>query len=329
MPPPPTEAIVIPTTVDFPDSHLALKVREALKIPSGTPIPGAQLATLTELDASAYEEKGVKDLTGLEYAQNLTSLGLVNSRITDFTPISGLTRLESLDILGSAVTDLSPFKALTGLKAFHFDGAVSDFTPLAGVTQLEYLGLIDVGITDHTLPSVVASLAGLKNLKHLDLIGNNIQDVTPLAALVNLEGLQIVQDAQVSPASLAELRAQNPGLVISGTVAAAPANTTFAAAVPDETQLLSNYPNPFNPETWIPYELSTDTEVTLTIYNAQGVVVRVLHLGQQAAGYYTDRQRAAYWDGRNALGEQVASGIYFYQLETDTLSTLRKMVILK
>ena len=103
----------------------------------------------------------------------------------------------------------------------------------------------------------------------------------------------------------------------------------LATARPEKTQLLANYPNPFNPETWIPYELATDTDVRITIYNAQGVVIRTLQLGQQAAGYYTDRERAAYWDGRNALGEQVASGIYFYQLETDTLSTLRKMVILK
>ena len=100
-------------------------------------------------------------------------------------------------------------------------------------------------------------------------------------------------------------------------------------ARPEKTQLLANYPNPFNPETWMPYELATDTEVRITIYNAQGVVIRTLQLGQQSAGYYTDRERAAYWDGRNALGEQVASGIYFYQLETDEMSSLRKMVILK
>ena len=103
----------------------------------------------------------------------------------------------------------------------------------------------------------------------------------------------------------------------------------LAAARPEKTQLLANYPNPFNPETWIPYELATDTDVRITIYNAQGVVIRTLQLGQQSAGYYTDRERAAYWDGRNTLGEQVASGIYFYQLETDDMSSLRKMVILK
>ena len=103
----------------------------------------------------------------------------------------------------------------------------------------------------------------------------------------------------------------------------------LVTARPEKTQLFANYPNPFNPETWIPYELATDTHVKITIYNTQGVVIRTLQFGHQSAGYYTDRDRAAYWDGRNALGEQVASGLYFYQLETDEMSSMRKMVILK
>ena len=103
----------------------------------------------------------------------------------------------------------------------------------------------------------------------------------------------------------------------------------LVTARPEKTQLLANYPNPFNPETWIPYELATDTNVRLTIYNTQGVVIRSLQFGHQSAGYYMGRDRAAYWDGRNALGEQVASGLYFYQLETDEMSSMRKMVILK
>ena len=103
----------------------------------------------------------------------------------------------------------------------------------------------------------------------------------------------------------------------------------LVTARPEKTQLLANYPNPFNPETWIPYELATDTDVRLTIYNTQGVVIRSLQLGHQSAGYYTGRDRAAYWDGRNVLGERVASGLYFYQLETDEMSLMRKMVILK
>ena len=98
---------------------------------------------------------------------------------------------------------------------------------------------------------------------------------------------------------------------------------------PRMTALLANYPNPFNPETWIPYQLATSSDVQITIYDAHGVVVRDLELGHQLEGYYTSRSRAAHWDGRNNFGEHVASGIYFYQLQADNTSTLRKMVILK
>ena len=98
---------------------------------------------------------------------------------------------------------------------------------------------------------------------------------------------------------------------------------------PDKTALLINYPNPFNPETWIPYHLARDADVVLTIYDIKGAVVRQLSLGYQQAGYYTDRTKAVYWDGRNNVGETVGSGVYFYQLQTGDYSAMRKMVILK
>ncbi len=104
---------------------------------------------------------------------------------------------------------------------------------------------------------------------------------------------------------------------------------TFDSIAPMHTQLLQNYPNPFNPETWIPYQLASDTEVTVTIYDTESALVRQLDMGYQQAGYYTDRARAAYWDGRNHLGEAVGSGIYFYQLRAGDYATMRKMVILK
>ena len=102
-----------------------------------------------------------------------------------------------------------------------------------------------------------------------------------------------------------------------------------AALIPQETVLLPNYPNPFNPETWIPYRLSHASDVDITIYDTRGMVVRRLDLGHQMAGYYTDRTKAAYWNGRNEHGESVASGIYFYQLRTGDYTALRRMVILK
>ena len=100
-------------------------------------------------------------------------------------------------------------------------------------------------------------------------------------------------------------------------------------ALPTETALLPNYPNPFNPETWIPYHLARASDVKITIYDTRGTLVRRLELGHQPAGYYTNRSRAAYWDGRNSLGERVASGIYFYQLQANNVSSSRKMLILK
>ena len=95
------------------------------------------------------------------------------------------------------------------------------------------------------------------------------------------------------------------------------------------TALLSNYPNPFNPETWIPYQLSEAAEVTVTIHASDGKLVRTLELGQMPAGAYSDKERAAYWDGQNEQGEPVASGVYFYTLTAGDFSATRKMVIRK
>ena len=103
----------------------------------------------------------------------------------------------------------------------------------------------------------------------------------------------------------------------------------LAYFVPEETALLHNYPNPFNPETWIPYQLAKASDVTLHIYAANGAVVRTLDLGHQAAGIYQYRSRAAYWDGRNEVGESVASGIYFYTITAGDFTATRKMLIRK
>ena len=120
----------------------------------------------------------------------------------------------------------------------------------------------------------------------------------------------------ISPTSIAAAPAENP-------------QTSAQSEIPDATRLLANYPNPFNPETWIPYQLAEPSDVKITIYDARGVVVRQLALGHQLAGTYTSRSRAAYWDGRNNQGERVASGIYFYQFQAGNISSLRKMLILK
>ena len=103
----------------------------------------------------------------------------------------------------------------------------------------------------------------------------------------------------------------------------------LATLTPKEIGLLPNYPNPFNPETWIPYHLAYASDVTLTIYDTTGAMVRQLDLGHQPAGFYVARSRAAYWDGRNQLGESIASGLYFYTLTTGDFTATRKMSIRK
>ena len=125
---------------------------------------------------------------------------------------------------------------------------------------------------------------------------------------------------------------------IDADVEVKPASAVPAAALmlssserhfPTETVLLSNYPNPFNPETWIPYQLAKPSDVKITIYDTRGVVVRHLELGHQPAGTYIGRTHAASWDGRNAQGERVASGIYFYTLKAAEFTATRKMLIRK
>ena len=144
-------------------------------------------------------------------------------------------------------------------------------------------------------------------------------------ANLNAKGVQKIVTGLPGPANLALGS-------LSAMPAAARLNSTLGSwqtAIPNTTRLLANYPNPFNPETWIPYQLAKSAEVTVFIYSIDGQLVRTLALGPLSAGVYQSRSRAAYWDGKNKLGETVASGVYFYTLETGNFTTTRKMLIRK
>ena len=218
-------------------------------------------------------------------------------------------------------------------------GTPSTTTTTTSTTASKYDVNGDGTVDSKDVDAILVALAAGSTDTKYDVDGDGTVNIFDL---IDLRGQ--IQGAAAAPTLLGmkftavqveHLQEQIDLLVASGDRSPAALKTLIylqqliATARPEKTQLLANYPNPFNPETWIPYELATDTDVKITIYNAQGVVIRTLQLGQQSAGYYTDRERAAYWDGKNALGEQVASGIYFYQLETDDMSSLRKMVILK
>ncbi len=102
-----------------------------------------------------------------------------------------------------------------------------------------------------------------------------------------------------------------------------------ALPIPSNFALLQNYPNPFNPDTWIPYQLAQEAEPMIKFFNVIGELVRAFNLGQKPAGNYLSKDRAAYWDGRDSLGEKVASGVYYYTLQAGEFRATRKMVIMK
>ena len=195
---------------------------------------------------------------------------------------------------------------------------------------------------------------GVVNIQDLVLVASSFGETGQNAAdingdgVVNIADLVLVAGALGATAAAPSIQAESIGLLTAVDVRewlsqAHRLNSShvdyqrgllvleqlLAALTPKETTLLPNYPNPFNPETWIPYQLATSGDVKITIYDARGTVVRRLELGYRQAGYYTNRSRAAYWDGCNGLGEHVASGLYFYHLEAEGVSLLRKMVTLK
>ncbi len=106
-------------------------------------------------------------------------------------------------------------------------------------------------------------------------------------------------------------------------------NLVFSQLIPKHAALLQNFPNPFNPDTWLPYKLASASPVTISIYNTKGQLIHTIALGNKNAGVYTSKNKAAYWDGRDSLGEKVASGVYFYQLKTGDFSATRKLLLLK
>ena len=177
---------------------------------------------------------------------------------------------------------------------------------------------------------------GLIDLQDLNLVTNNLGAYIPNEREnnpdVNRDGFvtsndlalvqaQIDENSRNAPAGLRTVQSLLEDLNQLGNF--------HPVLLPKTTALLPNYPNPFNPETWIPYQLSTDSHVRINIYDIYGTPIRFIELGNQSAGYYTDKNRAVYWDGTNDVGERVANGIYFYQLQADSISYLRKMVISK
>ena len=167
---------------------------------------------------------------------------------------------------------------------------------------------------------------GIVNILDLTLIAQHLGGGTAAAAPA------IVSDtlnAAVIQAWIEQVQLENDG-TIAFQHAIAKLQELLESLIPEKTALLANYPNPFNPETWIPYQLDEPAaDVILIIYAVDGTLIRTLALGHQSAGIYHSKSRAAYWDGRNDVGEPVASGVYFYTFTAGDFTATRKMLIRK
>ena len=200
--------------------------------------------------------------------------------------------------------------------------------------EVDILDLIlvaqDIGKTSGTNLRTDVNGDGTRNIQDLVLVASHLGKLIGPAAAPLLS--QILTQNRISPtvlqAWIAQAQAENDGSY-AFQKGIANLQKLLTALAPEETALLPNYPNPFNPETWIPYQLAEPAGVTLRIYAINGELVRTLALGHQPAGIYQTRTRAAYWDGKNAFGEPVASGVYFYTLTAGDFNATRKMLIMK
>ena len=178
-------------------------------------------------------------------------------------------------------------------------------------------------------PQADVNRDGVINIQDLIIVSQHLGESTDAAAPSIIAA---VNNGELTPATIQAWITQAQ-IEDDGSIAfqqgIANLERLLALFIPEETALLHNYPNPFNPETWIPYQLAEPAEVTLTIHSVNGTVVRMLALGHQPAGIYQTRTRAAYWDGKNEVGESVASGIYFYSLTAGDFNATRKMLIRK
>ena len=230
--------------------------------------------------------------------------------------VSGIAAAAPMKLTGIQVTDTTPILALTG----------SIVSPVGGWGRMPHLRSgsgLRVIVKNLSTGSTVATVTGDTG----DSYQLTVVDMETRRAARIGDILEISMRSPDPRIGVQPLRHTITAEDVKRSWIQLPELTVYE--IPAETELLRNYPNPFNPETWIPYRLAEDAFVTLTIYDTAGQVVRSIDVGYKPAAVYENRSKAIYWDGRNEFGEGVASGVYFYHLSAGDYSATRKMLILK
>ena len=313
------------------------------------------LKGLKRLTQLGLAHNNITDIEPLRELTHLISLELSHNNISDIASLSAMRKLMLLILTHNQISSVEPLGELEKLQFLRLaNNLILETYPLAKIASF-----VNIDIEINPYPPWDVNEDGAVNQADLLIVLTAIdQGTTDSAADVNHDGVvdnddmriviehldasfstsaptKLVDTATLATLDVEQLRGQIEFLRAEsdGSLKYKQATTfleqLLGTSRPDKTELLANYPNPFNPETWIPYHLANASDVQIVIYDAHGTVVRRLELGYQSGGYYTSQSRAGYWDGRNAYGERVASGIYFYQMRADNISPMRKMVILK
>ena len=313
------------------------------------------VARLTKLERLSLASNNISDISPLSRLTNLTNLVLANNSITDISVIARFTKMQDLWLQDNSITDISPLVANTGLgrgdRLLVWGNPLDTDSINTHIPALKSRGVDLTFEGTSAAPSIARPVLALNgaivdqrtqvNRAGFRVTVKNLSN-DRAAMTIDTDGQGYQLKVEVGKAgNILLISAQSPDPSIS----VKPLRYTLTAEdvlqgwiqlpalvayeMPKETELLANYPNPFNPETWIPYRLAEDADVKLTIYDSKGRVVRSIDVGYQVAGVYENRSRAVYFDGRNASGEPVSSGVYFYHLSAGDYSATRRMLILK
>ena len=315
------------------------------------------LTSLTEIDLVSQLDGNTKTLSSLPSnifsgLSSLSTLRLERNSLSTAPSFSGLSSLSTLRLQNNNISSLPDgiFEGVSLLSLLWLQRNAVDPLPInislekVGTDQVKakaHTGApfemnIEVSVTngllagDGTILTIPAGALESSSVTVTRTAGTTAAVTVDISVLPDIPSDLIPGSLHIDSYHRGYTLAKSAtGLPLEITAAVGGAPQLTKDAAPAETALLSNYPNPSNPETWIPYQLAKPTDISLTIYNVRGVVVRKLALGHQRAGFYYSRSRAAYWDGKNEFGESVASGVYFYVFKAGEYTALRKMLIRK
>ena len=305
-----------------------------------TSLPSGVFDQLTALTWLTLNENDLTVLPAGVFDQltALTKLALNENDLVDVSEVSGLTSLIAFTIRENPISDYGPLRKLKAANpTIHIGISLNNSPPVFtdGDTTTRSVAENTAAGTNIGKP-VTATDANTHHTLTYSLGGTDADSFAIVSTSGQLQTKAALdhetKDSYTVTVTVYDGFSGGDRITVTINVtdeAGAAPSVETSPLMPANTELLTNFPNPFNPETWIPYQLAKPAEVTLTLYDIRGVVVRRLQLGYQAAGFYQSRSRAIHWDGRNNIGEKVASGVYFYTLTAGEFTATRKLLIRK